>query len=215
MEKKFNFTTLRLASLMASLLVLCTSCMDDDTRESMDLSGQWTGDFGMYYNYEYRGKVYTFDSYDTDIVFYPDYNYATHGYGYEVDYYEYGPYEKMSLRFNWEINRGIIYLDYPGYSEYSTQIRDYYLTDEHFTGYFVNSTGRFSLRKLTDYYDWGYYAGYGDFYYWGVDWPTYDWGVDWLNYTRSTNAADSVQTDNSAGKIVGLGNRYAKKTSNR
>ena len=61
----------------------------------------------MYYEYEYRGHIYTFDSYDTDIVFYPEYDYATYGYGYQVDWYEEGPYERMSFKFNWEIRDGV------------------------------------------------------------------------------------------------------------
>ena len=80
------FTLMNLTMLMTASLMM-TSCMDDDTAESITLSGQWTGNFGMFYDYEYRGQIYTFNSYDTDIVFYPDYNYATHGYGYEVDFY--------------------------------------------------------------------------------------------------------------------------------
>ena len=205
----FNTAALLLISAMF------TSCMDDDTEESMYLSGQWTGDFGMYYNYEYRGDIYTFDSYDTDVVFYPDYNYATHGYGYQVDYYREGPYEKMSFRFFWEINRGIIYLDYPGYPEYSTKIRDYHLTNSYFRGYFENGTSEFYLRKLTDYYNWGYYSGYGDYYSWsntGWNWNNYPY---YYSKTRGLNTTEndtlSTEEGKEEGKIVGIGNRFARR----
>ena len=63
-----------------------------DVKQSIKFAGQWTGDFGMYYTYRYRGQYLTFDSYDTDIVFYPEFDGATYGYGKQVDYYEHGPY---------------------------------------------------------------------------------------------------------------------------
>ena len=46
-------------------LALLTSCDEDDKR-SYKLSGDWYGDFGMYY-YTNRGQ--RFDSYDTEIQF--------------------------------------------------------------------------------------------------------------------------------------------------
>lgn len=94
--------TASILNLLVIMLLACafTSCeRDEDTDRSMCLSGQWRGDWGMYYVYNYRGHDYQFDSYDTDIVFYPDYNYATHGYGYQVNWYEFGPYERLSYRF--------------------------------------------------------------------------------------------------------------------
>lgn len=187
-----------------------TSCMSDDAEEAMYLSGQWTGNFGMFYNYEYRGEIYQFNSYDTDIVFYPDYQYATRGYGEQVDYYYEGPYEKMCLRFYWEINRGVIYLDYPRYPEYTTQIRDYSLTDASFRGYFVNGTNEFRLRKIAGYYDWGYYESYGDYYYWNN--PNWSWGgYYYYGKTRGIDADGDAENDVEKGKIVGLGNRFTNK----
>ncbi len=144
----------------------------DITILQQPLSGQWTGNFGMFYDYEYRGQIYTFNSYDTDIVFYPDYNYATHGYGYEVDFYNEGPRTKMSFRFFWKINGGNIYLDYPGRSEKNTTIRDYSLDRYYFTGCFENGTQQFSLRKMADFYNWNDYSGY-DYRYW--DNPDWNW----------------------------------------
>lgn len=203
-----KLVTLKNLVLLLIMSMTMTSCMDEDTAESMTLSGQWTGDFGMYYNYEYRGKIYTFNSYDTDIVFYPDYNYATHGYGYEIDYYYEGPYNEMSFKFFWEINRGVIYLDYPGNSEYNTKIFDYSLSGYYFTGYFSNGSEPFRLKKLTDFYDWNYYSGYGDYYY--FDDPYWNWGSYWSKTRGEGNEEMTDSAVSNSGKIVGRGNRFTK-----
>ena len=60
---KKTITTLSILLLAATAFTSCER--DEDVDESMCLSGQWYGDFGMYYEYEYRGHIYTFDSYDT------------------------------------------------------------------------------------------------------------------------------------------------------
>ena len=109
-------TTLIGRMLMMLTAILClSSCNlvwnveeDMDVKQSIKFAGQWTGDFGMYYTYRQNGRLYTFDSYDTDIVFYPEYDGATYGYGKQVDYYERGPYEYIYNRFDWEIRNGII-----------------------------------------------------------------------------------------------------------
>ena len=73
---KKAFTLFNIVALLG-LCSIFTACeTDEDVEESMVLTGQWQGNWGMYYDYEYRGKIFTFDSYDTDIVFYPDYDYA-------------------------------------------------------------------------------------------------------------------------------------------
>ena len=167
---------------MAGLCLMFTSCADDDTEEAMVLSGQWQGNWGMYYGYTYPDGFYDeFDSYDTDIIFYPDYDYATHGYGYQVDWYDrrpnangnISPYQRLSYRFNWSIINGVINLTYPGYPEYNTSIRDYRLNNSHFTGYFPNSSEPFRLNKIQDFYSWydydNLYRSYGYVY---LEW---DW----------------------------------------
>lgn len=187
-----------------------TSC-DTDRYRSMELSGQWRGDFGMYYEYEYRGRIYTFDSYDTDIVFYPDYEFATHGWGKQVDYYEFGPYEYMYYQFDWRIINGEIQLSYPYDPELNTRIHNYRLTNSYFSGYFVNSTEPFRLYKITDFYDWGPYTntyGYGMRYGWS-------WGGYYAN-TRSVSQQDSDSTisimpdstTTGEGRIISRGNRF-------
>ena len=201
---------------MATLLGLCTlftSCeRDPDTEESIVLSGQWQGDWGMYYDYEYRGRIYTFDSYDTDIVFYPDYNYATHGYGYQVDWYREGPYSRLSFKFYWSINDGVINVSYPGYHEYDTTIREYTLTNDYFSGYLGNSDWRFNLRKIADYYDWSYYYDYGDYHYWTYDAWTWDGYIGYYAKTRGAVDTDSTAATpaNDEGHIVKIGSRYAE-----
>ena len=205
------FTLLNLVALL-SLGALTASCeRDPDTEESMVLSGQWQGDWGLSYDYEYRGRVYTFDSFDTDIVFYPDYDYATHGYGYQVDWYRTGPYSRMSFRFEWSIRNGVINVAYPGYPEYDTTIYDYTLTNDYFAGRMGDHGLRFNLTKLADYYDWGYYRSFGDYYYWtDADWT-------WGGYYAKTRgvAADSTEEasteEPTEGRIVKIRNRYAKK----
>lgn len=193
-----------------SLCTVLSSCNDEDTEESIVLSGQWQGDWGMYYEIEHRGHIYTFDSYDTDIVFYPDYDYATHGYGYQVDWYREGPYERLSYRFDWNIRNGVIYLTYPGYPEYNTSIRDYRMNNNRFTGYFDNGSDPFYLNKIADYYDWTYYYDYGYYHYWTYD--SWDWGYyPYYAKTRSTSADnDTASVPSTEDRIVKIGSRLAE-----
>ena len=191
--------TLLCTIAMLTTCVSLTSCMDEDVEESIVLSGQWYGDWGMYYQMRdpYTGRVITYNSYDTDIVFYPDYNYATHGYGYQVDWYRYGPYEKLSFRFEWSITNGIVEIYYPGYPEYNTFIRDYRLSNDYFSGYLGNSNIRFNLAKIRDYYDWSYYYGY-DYHPWG-------WG-----YIKTRSTGSEEETPSTDGTIIKIGSRYAE-----
>lgn len=154
---------------MATLFTL-VSC-DSDSYRSMTLSGAWHGNFGAYYAYQYRnGQVEYFDSYETDIEFIPSYYFASHGYGYEVDWYRYGPYEYQSMRFEWKVVDRNIYLHFPHNEDWDAVIERYSLNSYEFTGYFNGGKERFLLRKLADF-DWdnyyGYEYGYGprpDFY---------------------------------------------------
>ena len=201
MKKMYNFRAL-VAAMACTALALgsLNSCVvidniNPDVEISYSLTGDWNGDFGMYYDYYDRhGRfVETFDCYDTDISFYPDYDYATHGYGYQVDFYRYGPYTKIYHSFEWEIHNCDVYLYYIGERELDTVIRDYRLSSSYFTGYFNDSNTRFSLRKYRDYYDWDPYwddygtynhgTGYGyqvDFYEHGPYtkiFHTFDWEI--------------------------------------
>lgn len=173
------------AALSAVVAAIALSSCDEDLSRAMTLSGEWRGDFGMFYEYEYHGRVFRFDSYDTRIVFYPSYDYATHGYGKQVDYYSQGPYVYQYYYFNWYIDRGDLVLDYPYDHDLNAVIHDYHMSGVRFYGYFGNSDTKFSLYKTADYYDWGAYSG--NYYY--------DPRGDWYGYYRNSVRRESVPAD--------------------
>lgn len=189
-------------SLLSAILIACaclfSSCVNiEDTNQSMVLSGEWQGDFGMYYTYvDNRGREYTFDSYDTSIRFIPDHAYANYGTGTQVDYYEYGPYEYQYYHFTWSVNNGYIYLSYDYDHDLDTRISNYHMTNDSFSGTFPISDTSFRLYKMTDYYCWTPYVntfGYG---------LRHDWGY---YSTRSGEVqADSIS---SAGQVLSRGRR--------
>ncbi len=156
---------------------------DMDVNQSIKFAGEWTGDFGMYYDYRYMGRIYTFDSYDTDIVFYPEFDGATYGYGKQVDYYDYGPYTHIYNRFDWEIRNGVIYIKYYVDNGMDCAIYDYIMTRDHFSGCFGNSSDKFYLSKISDYYDWSVYF---DSYYL---FPNNGWYWSPM-YSKDTRSAD-------------------------
>lgn len=203
------------AAVILAVALTANSCSKDQER-AMALSGQWTGDFGMYYEIEYQDrhgdrKIATFDSYDTDIEFIPDHEYATHGYGYQVDFYEYGPRRKMSFKFYWDIDHGNIHLTYPGYPEYNAVIRDYHLDYDYFSGFFGESNSLFKLRKIADFYDWSPYYAY-EWHYWDYpDWTWDDYYYDAKTRGTSINREDLPETyDPAKTRIIKIGNRFAE-----
>jgi hypothetical protein len=221
MKKAFSLFSI---IAMAGLCLMFTSCTrDEDTEIAMDVSGQWQGNWGMYYEYTWieNGIEYTraYDSYDTDIIFYPNRDYATHGYGYQVDWYTEGPYQRLSHRFDWEVFNGRIILKYPrdpDGSDYSTTISNYRLNSNRFTGYFPNSTEPFYLNKIQDYYNWWEYENlYRSHHYVYLEW---DWDgfyydlYDPFYYakTRSAEATDSVGKP-AEGRITKIGSRLSEK----
>lgn len=213
---KKSFTLACMAALVSLCTISFTSCTDKDTEEAMVLSGQWQGNWGMYYEIEDPwGNIVAFDSYDTDIVFYPQRDYATYGYGYQVDWYRTGPYERMSYKFHWEITNGVIHMTYPGYPEYNCDIRDYRLNNDRFRGYFSTGTQPFELYKIADYYNWSYYYSW-DYHYWAYD--SWSWDYYYGYYakerpemdTRATREqADTTNTK--APRILKIGSRFAEK----
>ena len=154
------------------------------------LSGEWRGDFGMFYRYQDRyGNLYTFNSYDTYLCFIPSFKHAPYGTGTQVEYYEYGPYEYQYYKFNWSISDGIVYLNYPYDPGLSTSIRDYQMTDDYFTGYCDGASTPFRLYKVVDYYDWSRYNGnYG---YNRRD----NWENNYPQRAPATRSASDVPTD--------------------
>lgn len=197
---KKNYLAILLGALAA--LATFTSCTDDDDVKGMVLSGEWRGDFDMYYVYRYPwGEEMPFYAYETYLSFIP-YNYSyNQGYGYQVDFYDrYSPYEEVYHSFTWEVRYGTIYLDYRGEDEWDTYLRDYRMTNDRLTGYFPNSDIPFLLYKLTDYYDWTpYINAYGDYnhdYGYGYGYPGH--------YSKTRGGEEAVD-----GKIIHYGNLSA------
>ena len=204
-NKHFHFITAALVSVM----LFNTSCQElEDYNQSITLSGQWTGDFGMYYDYEYRGHLLTFDSYDTDIVFYPEFGGATYGYGKQVDFYKQGPYTHIYHYFDWDISRGIVRLRYKSEPSLNCDIYDYRMTSSRFTGYFGGSNSSFSLVKIADYYNWAVYDGWYYCYdrdYWYDGYPFY--AKSNVAASDSTTVDHTDATADDTGRIVKYGKR--------
>jgi len=179
-----------------------SSCTDiEDINQSMVLSGEWQGDFGMYYTYvDHRGHEYTFDSYDTYIRFTPDHTYANYGTGTQVDYYEYGPYEYQYYHFTWSVEGGNIYIYYDYDHDLDTRISNYHMTNDYLAGTFPASNTSFRLYKMADYYSWTPYVnnyGYSS---------RYEWGDYRSSVTRSADVQDADSTD-ATGHVLSRGRR--------
>lgn len=203
-------TILHKISLLMSLVVISilTSC-DSDTEKSMVLAGQWQGDFGMYYTYTTNtGRTYEFNSYDTDIVFYPDHEYASYGYGKQVDYYDYGPYEYEYHYFLWEVRYGKIYIEYPSDPNLNTVITQYHLTNNIFSGYFNGSSTMFRMYKMTDFYDWTPYANY--YSYSSRSGWQYNYYAKGRGVTSAEANASTELTGDESGTITSHGNRFTE-----
>ena len=204
-EGKFKGHYFLIAIILMMSAFALTSCVDmEDTNQSMALSGEWRGDFGMYYTYvDGRGRHYTFDSYDTRLTFIPAYAHALHGRGTQVDYYEYGPYEYQYYKFSWSVNNGNIYLTYDYDHELDTRISNYRMTNDYFSGTFASSGTSFRLYKIADYYNWTPYVniyGYGSRYDWDYDYPYY------VPYSRS-NGEESQDSTSATGYVLSRGRK--------
>ncbi len=154
-----------MAALALCTLSLMTSC-DEDREEARILSGQWYGDFGMYYSDGYD----TWYATTTDIRFIPNNGYSRRGTGEEVDYFNRPcPIRYQSFFFYWEIRDGVIYLDYPHNPDLNVAIYDYRLDYDYFSGYFGDSHEWFRLVKLSGYNDWNLYDPYNYYGYGSYD----------------------------------------------
>lgn len=150
--------TLLLSFVMLGALLGFTSCSDSDHDEARVLAGEWQGDWGMWYQDE---DGYYFYADYTYIRLIPDHYDATHGYGYQEDYYSWDDtrsvmsyYRYLWYRFDWQVSNGRIYITYPSNPDLDAYIRDYRLSLDYFSGYFDDSNDRFRLVKLSDFYDW-------------------------------------------------------------
>ena len=204
-EGKFKGHYFLIAIILMMSAFALTSCVDmEDTSQSMALSGEWRGDFGMYYTYvDGRGRHHTFDSYDTRLTFIPAYAHALHGRGTQVDYYEYGPYEYQYYKFSWSVNNGNIYLTYDYDHELDTRISNYRMTNDFFSGTFASSGTSFRLYKIADYYNWTPYVniyGYGSRYDWYDNYPHY------APYSRS-NGGESQDSTAATGYVLSRGRK--------
>lgn len=155
-NKSLSIIAVTLFAFIGSMMM--SSCTDEDDQASYYLSGCWAGDMGMYYTDGY----WDYYAYKTEIEFIPDYEYATHGYGRQVDYYREGYYPTMHYRFYWKVNNGVITLVYPDAPELNVNIFDYYLYDDYFSGRIGDTP--FRLYKIYDFY-WDDNWGYDDWYW--------------------------------------------------
>lgn len=197
--KMNHFTSLLLAAVCFGSFVSC----DEDDMKGMVLSGDWEGNFGMYYTIDDGYHYKTYDSYDSDLSFIPYSNSYSSGYGYETDYYKFGPYDEIYHAFTWEVRNGTIYIDYrsPSDAHLSTYMRDYHMTNDELTGYFGDTGSRFTLYKYHDQYDWKpYINSYGDYN------RGYGYGYHDSYYYAHTRGADSTEVK--PIKVVHYGNRY-------
>lgn len=182
-------------SVAAAALVSFTSCDPDESR-GMDLSGEWKGNFGMYY--EVTCRIHGVDRFYADqtyIKFLPYENTYAAGTGYQVDYYYNpdSPYDEVYHYFRWQIDYGQIRLYYRDEAEWDTTIRDYSLSHNYFSGYFDYSDSAFKLAKLSDFH-WSYYDDYWNSGYYEHD--RYGWGLH--AKTRSGVEEENVQAEKPA-----------------
>ncbi len=158
------YQTLIMAAVVLFAMTTMTSC-DRDFEEAYRLSGEWTGDFGMYYDDGFR----TYYADYTDIRFIPNYDYSTRGYGEEIDFFHFPcPIRYQSFYFYWEIRHGVIYLSFPYNHGLDVAIYDYSLSYDYFQGYLGDSHDFFRLVKLAGFYGWNSYnpnTYYGYEYY--------------------------------------------------
>jgi len=173
-----------LAALTACLSL--TSCdWDEDEYKSSIITGEWEGDFGMFYNW-YCSRCHDYHTYyadETRVRFFPDHDGATHGYGYQTDYYEDGPYSHQNYSFDWVMEDGILSLYYAYDNTLNVDIYRYSMTKDTFTGRFGKDGETFCLYKVVDYYDWSpFYEDDGCHYY-------YDERYNWhTQYNKSCDA---------------------------
>lgn len=169
--KKSFYPLLAFFLLVGSLfsLAACEIYIDDsyypdgrsgDRQRAYAISGEWQGDFGMYYTaiHPITGQATRFDAAYSYVLFQSDYYGARRGVGKQIDFYRTGPYKYQYYLFYWEVNNGVLYLTYPQDSNLNVAIYDYYLTRSIFTGRMGSSSFQFRLTSLR-YNNWGAFSG--------------------------------------------------------
>lgn len=193
-----NITTKFIGLVVA--LVTCvgfTSCeWDEDAYESSVITGEWEGDFGMFYDWYCRRcrDYHTYYAEESRVKFFPDHSGATHGYGYQTDFYMEGPYRHQNYYFEWELIDGVLSLYYPYDSNLDVDIFKYHMTRNTFSGRFGHDGEHFSLYKVTDYYDWSPFYDDDCYYY-------YDERYSWHSVANKACVAD----DEDMGYVVKRG----------
>lgn len=191
MKKVMNWA-LMLVTILSTGLTFSSCDADDWT--ATELSGQWEGDFGMYYVDEYNR---TWDA-DYSVIDFYQKLFSNHGTGYQYDHYSHGPYKYRVFRFNWSVENGTIHLEYPSDKNLNVSIYDYRMSSTYFEGYFENTGSSFYLEKYTDDMGWDSY-GSGNYYY------GYNDGYDYAK-TRSLGDESTQEV-----KIIKSGNRLNEK----
>ena len=212
-----------LALLMGAMMVMAgfTSCDEDVTRGRV-LSGDWSGDFGMFYTFEDRyGDIWDVDAIETYLEFIPYSGSSTRGTGYQVDYYDdfkdrgrliRVPYTEVYHSFEWTIENGIIYLDYCRRQDEDLNTFLLVAEGKSVPGEILeigNTNSRFYLYKQNDFFNWTPYIN--DFGYWGhgAGWGYYY--SDYYGYYAGTRAETGEQTEQGESfKLLHYGSRYAK-----
>ena len=157
MKKIFTYIALFIATL--TTLTSCDRIHDiEDRQEARTLDGTWTGYIDTYYADRWG---MTGDSFRTTIHFERESAYG--GWGYEVDYDYYHPYEDYYYcEFTWEVYNGTIILRYAD-SWNDVRIRDYVLSDDYFKGHMDDGVSTDIYFQLAyDYrFDWSYWRTRG------------------------------------------------------
>ncbi len=156
--KKFYSSLVALCLILAGGMMF-VSC-DEDTGDAIDLSGEWEGDMGMFIDY----AGYRYNAHNTWIAFHPDYEWATHGYGEEIDYFpSSAPYYCQNLYFEWRIRDHVLYLTYPYNHNLDVAIYDYHFRKSRTVLEFsINNEYFCRLNKLRDYQDNWYWWDHDD-----------------------------------------------------
>ncbi|MGN1376403.1 MAG: hepatitis A virus cellular receptor 1 [Prevotella sp.] len=156
-----KFTSLFTVIMLAMMSFTFISC-DDDEMIADTLWGTWKGN--MYKYYEYNGRTYK-SSYSV-IEFDKDYEYATHGSGYWIDYYSGAPWDYYASHIRWNVSNEIMTI-YSIEDNTYYQISEYRLTNNYFEGYIDNEYGEnlyFKMVKTSSPYWNDYTWGWNDWY---------------------------------------------------
>lgn len=219
-------TTLSALLTMLILSMAFSSCSKDE-KIANRLAGGWKGDWGMSYTDRHG---YDHDASYSIVEFYPADDFETFGTGYQMDYYEDGPYSQLSFYFDWRVDNKRILITYPANHALDAYISryDYELKKDHFTGE-IHGTP-FDLYKVWKYYKWYdyaarytatgiavlYWVGESSYYY-----DTYDYYY-YANKRSNGTATDTtaIAPYDSIGKPmpddmrpIRIFNRFAEKTA--